>query len=198
MTKGFLLFAAAVFLIGLSILISCEDGITPPEPIQPEEHLFYIGAFKGGLVRVFSVEQQKFVDSIVCDDIPDTEKTTLNVIGEDSLLVISYNRGTYLIDLKTKEVVDTLNYSNMIVSPNSEYFIAGNIASGNKKELRKFDGLEYITDIPGLFEHFDNKSACVTYSLFYGADSTTISVYDLETDTIITGQKYSLEQGIQF
>jgi hypothetical protein len=198
MTKRLLFIAAGFFLIGLAILISCSHEITPPEPVDPEEHLFYIGAAKGGLVKVFSVEQKKFIDSVVCNGIPDSIVTTLNVIGDDSLLAISYIGGTYLINLKTKEVVDSLNYSNMIVSPNSEYFIAGNISMGDKRELHKFDGLEYITDIPGLFEQFDNKSKCITYSLFYGADSTTVSVYDIETDSTITKQKYSLGVGIWF
>jgi hypothetical protein len=192
MTKGLLFLAARIFLIGLSVLVSCadEDKGSLSAPVDPEEHLFYIGAFKGGLVKVFSVEQRKFVDSLICSNIPDTEKTTLNVIGDDSLLVISYNRGTYLVDLKTKEVVDTLNYSNMIVSPNSQYFVAGNISSGNKRELHKFDGLEYITDIPGKFEKFGNNSKCISYMNIY-SDSSTISLYNVEADTTITKRKFS-------
>jgi len=185
-------------LVVVLLFLACDKEITPPGPVPPEEHLFYIGAAKGGLVKVFSVEQRKFIDSIICSCIPDSIVTSLNVIGDDSLLAISDNQGTYLINLKTKVVVDTLNYSYMTISPNSEYFIAKNISSGNNKELRKFDGLEYIADIPGLFEHFDNQSSCVTYSLFYGGDSSTISVYDIETDTTITGQKYSLGHEIWF
>ncbi len=190
MKRSIYFIAAALLLIGLAALISCEKEITPPEPVPPEEHLFYIGAFKGGLVKVFSVEQKKFVDSLICSNIPDTEKTTLNIIGEDSLLAISYNRWTYLVDLKTKEVVNILNYSNMIVSPNSQYFVAGNISSGNKRELRKFDGLEYVADIPGKYEKFGNNSECVSYITYY-SDSSTISIYNIESDTTITRRKYS-------
>jgi hypothetical protein len=105
-------------------------------------------------------------------------------------LVISYDGGTYFIDLKTKEVVDSLNFGNIIISPNSEYFIGRNIASGFNKELRKLDGLEYVADIPGKYEKFGNNSECVSY-ITYHSDSSTISIYNIESDTTITRRKYS-------
>ncbi|GEM_PF-6056479 len=53
----------------LFVVVTCGDD-NPVQPQDtPDEHLFYIAPMAGNMVRVFSVEREIFIDSMIIDSV---------------------------------------------------------------------------------------------------------------------------------
>ncbi|MFH2037367.1 MAG: hypothetical protein ABIJ45_13265 [Candidatus Zixiibacteriota bacterium] len=179
------------------VLSSCDKKSTNPKP-EPEEHLFYVGAKTGGLVKIFSVEENMFIDSLICDSIPEDMETTLNVIGKDSVLAISCVKGTYFIDLHTKQVSGVINFAELSISPDSKYYMGQNISENNRFELRILEDNSFICEIAHSYEHFSNDSRYVSSVRYFGNDSINIVVYDILTGNTSSSQGFSQGSRVWF
>jgi len=164
MKQKYIITAILVAILSICLFQSCDKKPTDPDP-EPEEHLFYIGSEFGGLVKIYSVEQDKFIDSLVVDSIPDDKIKSLHIIGDDSLMVATCEIGTFIVNLKTKEVVERFNAAKVTFSHDSKYYIYQNHATGNWElynypahQLLYYDG-PYV-----MFPQFGNNSKCLSYS----------------------------------
>ena len=197
MTRILLFVSLTIFITGLLALLSCENDITPPDPVEPEEHLFYIAESSGGKVKVFSVEERKITDSVIFNDInSDDVIIQLHVFGDDKRLLASSKDKTYIKDLKNGQTDGSLNgYRRMYVSPNSEYFLAINKAV-NRWEIHRMDDLQLL--------HFDTVNALLpqfsidSKSLAYQEHEYNITLYDFEKDSIINIYRYLNNDSVQY
>ena len=183
--------AVILVMLGLFVFIlSCgDDDPVGPTPTD-SEHLFYVGAKFGSLVKVFSVEQEKFTDSFHIDGIAETDTMMcLRIIGDDSLLSVATNKKTYFIDLASRGIIDSINARYTIFSRNSNYYCHYN-SDQIRYNLRKYPENTIILDtIACFFYAFDNDSKCFTYAKPYLIDGQTfmdLSFYEIETDSLAT------------
>ena len=182
--KAFIL--TALILPGLFLtLLSCHgDNDSPNGPVDPEEeHLFYIGAKVGNLVKVFSVEQEKFIDSFFVESL--TENDTIlymHVIGDDSLLALSTSNFTTVIEIDSRNLIETFSTKYTKFSRDSRYF-TGVEYNPLRNVICTYPGHVLINDeVEGMFYSFGNESKCLALSKPYvenGQEKCEITLFDL-------------------
>jgi hypothetical protein len=168
MIRVFLILAAVLCLL-TTCCDDCEDCPVCPEP-EAEEHLFYIAPKQGNMVKIFSVEQEAFIDSLVVDSVGVTDYMKIHVIGDDSLLAVSAGTRTYLVDLETKEIIGSFRASAPVFSRNSRYYFYYNsIDEENRRyELYLYPEHTLIFSDPNAhgFANFCNQSEIMTYQYY--------------------------------
>jgi hypothetical protein len=171
MIRVFLILAAVLCLL-TTCCDDCEDCPVCPEP-ETEEHLFYIAPKEGHFVKIFSVEQEAFIDSIYIDSAAinqPSQRLVIHIIGDDSLLAVSAGTRTYIVDLKTKEITDSFRASAPVFSRNSRYYFYYNsIDDENRRyELYLYPEHTLIFSDPNAhgFSNFCNQSEIMTYQYY--------------------------------
>ena len=186
--KAFIL--TALILPGLFLtLLSCHgDNDSPNGPVDPEEeHLFYIGARVGNLVKVFSVEQEKFIDSFYVESL--TENDTIlymHVIGGDSLLALSTSHLTTVIEIDSRNIVETFSTMYTKFSRDSKYY-TGSEYNPLRNVICTYPGHVLINDeVEGMLYSFDNESKCLALTKPYienGQEKCEMTLFDLTNNT---------------
>lgn len=186
------------FVLGVNLLIimvvscSCDEEPTkPPEP-PPEEHLFYVGSYYDGHLKVFSVEQKKFVDSFYFP--ADPPGVRVEVIGKDEKLAVNADV-VQIFDLKMRQTVQT--YPDAVeawVSPDSRYIALGNRWSDPYSymlELRELESGNLIyKDSMVRMLRFSADSRLMAYlHTTQNPYSTELVVYDIASDSVIASRK---------
>jgi hypothetical protein len=189
MTKKSIILASLI-LPGLILsLFSCHgDNEWPNGPVDPEEeHLFYIGAKVGNLVKVFSVEQEKFIDSFFVESL--TENDTIlymQVIGDDSLLAFSTSSLTTVIEIDSRNILETFSTKYAKFSRDSRYY-TGVEYNPLRNVICTYPGHVLINDaVEGMFYSFDNESKCLALSKPFvenGQEKCEITLFDLTNNT---------------
>ena len=167
------LFGIFVVFLNLTCCKDCPDCPTEPEP--EGEHLFYVGGpVIGGdsWVKIFSVEQSKFIDSLTVR----FERFQMAVTDDDGLLLVAgYPTGFDAIDLKTKEVIYSVDNigRHITVSPDGRYFASGNTEPPWGRQIYTAEGFELVySDTTGegfAFGEFVLGSEYYVYSRFPGS-----------------------------
>ena len=175
-------------------LLSCnENKPSEPGPVT-EKHFFYIGAESGGFVKVFSVEDQEFIDSLFFEDIPSDIMARFHVIGNDEKLAAISSAGTYIMDLKSKEIIESYDNVSMNFSPDSRYYLIDN-AGRTSWDLRTYPSHETIysdTQYPYM-PRFSNDSRCLSYvhSLTENeVPQLRLLILFIEEDSLVIDKKY--------
>jgi len=176
-------------------LVSCDDSTGPDG--EPDEHLFYIAPKIGNMVKVFSVEQESIVDSFVVDSVDESWDMQIHVIGNDSLLAVSSESKTYIVDLESKQVICTYPYETRVFSRDSRYFF-----HYNQQELRTFPENGLVTGETGalLGVAFCNQSETVTYvypDFTMGGMRFSLGIYFLTSDSICNHLRYAFGEPIE-
>ncbi len=183
---------AALFILTSTLFLvttCCDDCSVCPKP-EAGEHLFYIAPKQGNLIKVFSVEQEAFIDSITVDSVGTNEYVLIHIIGDDSLLAVSAGNKTYFVDIKTKSIVNSINKGGLIFSRDSRYYFSGN-------SLVLYPEHTPIFTDPNShgFVKFSNKSEFLTYQYYITpGDPVELGLYDISensaTHTIETWHEY--------
>ena len=176
MIRVFLILTAVLCLL-TTCCDDCKDCPVCPEP-EAEEHLFYIAPMQGNKVKIFSVEQQSFIDSLIIDSVGATERMRLHVIGDDSLLAVSAGYKTYIVDLQTKEVINSLEIPVPVFSRDSRFYFS---ISG--LYLYPEQTLIFADPNSGAFASFSNQSELLTYQYY----ESTAGPFELGIYGIIGG-----------
>ncbi len=177
----YITYTALFVLIATCLFQSCDKKPTDPDP-EPENHLFYIKAAIGtdsSLIKTFSVEQLKFIDSFFIDDFTIYD---MAVIGDDEKFMVAEEYRMRVYDLETIEVIHSADgYGYPIrVSPNSEYFSTYD----TRLQIRRTDDFSLIfndTAITG-YGDFSFDSKYYIYSRGY----RDVMVYNIDGDSIET------------
>jgi len=178
---------------------SCDDDPVGPEPA--DEHLFYIAPITGNLIKTFSVEQEKFIDSFYVDSLTaDSSIYRLHVIGNDSLLAVSTETMTYIVDLESKEVNESFYGERVIYSRDSRYYFCKNNIS-RRWELRTYpEHILIYDDAPTLMlPFFSNDSKYLSATDLHNEGGTMVPmliIYDMENDIKTAKTKYLFDQEI--
>lgn len=175
-----------VILISVLFLVTtcCDDCPSCPEP-ESEEHLFYIAPQRGNSVKVFSVERKAFIDSFTIDNVGENEIMLIHVIGDDSLLAASAgsSRNTYIVDLKTKEVIEAFGSLAITFSRDSRFYFHYNSIDPNNRrhELYLYPENEIIFTDPYChgFYKFSNRSEIATFRHYAPGDPAELGFYNI-------------------
>lgn len=182
-----ILFSAVVLY--LSCCEDCPDCPTGPND-EAEEHIFYLGTHEDGPVKVFSVEQKKFIDSFYFE-FP-VFGTGLDVIGDNEMLVVTHSEGTVIVDLRTRQIIYQFDdWVDFFSSPDSRLFTVRS-RSETRLELRRFEDFEVVYwDSLGRRGQFSHDSKYLSYIRFYPELVTAVVTYDIEADSVICeSEKY--------
>ena len=139
--KHFSILTLFLLLISICCFLSCDKKPTDPDP-EDAEHLFYISAAYGAdssIVKIFSVEQLQFIDSLIIDDF---RIGAMAVIGNNEMLIVSEGYRTRVYDLETKDMfhsADGYGYP-LQISPNSEYCHRFDIPTHREDLVTKWRG----------------------------------------------------------
>ena len=182
MIRVFLILAAVLCLL-TTCCDECKDCPVCPEP-EAEEHLFYIAPKQGNMVKIFSVEREAFIDSLVVDSIASNAAMKIHVIGDDSLLAASGGARTYIIDLATKEIVESFNGRKPTFSRDSRYYFYFNYIDEEnyQYELHLYPEhtLIFFDRYGGDFASFCNQSEYLTYQYYESAgDPIELGFYSI-------------------
>jgi hypothetical protein len=157
MIRVFLILTAVLCLL-TTCCDDCEDCPVCPEP-EAEEHLFYIAPKQGNMVKIFSVEQEAFIDSLVVDSIPVDATIKIHIIGDDSLLAASVSEKTYIIDLATKGVIGSFEGFLPTFSRNSRFYAC----FSSIYKFPEHEPIHLSTEVSGTFATFCNRSESMSY-----------------------------------
>jgi hypothetical protein len=190
MTKKTIILAALI-LTGLILsLFSCHgDNEWPNGPVDPEEeHLFYIGSRVGNLVKVFSVEQEKFIDSFYVEGLTENDTViSMHVIGDDSLLAVSSTNFTTILDIESKDIMETFSTKYTTFSRDSKYY-TGFEYNPLRNVLHTYpDHVLINNEVEGVFYCFDNDSKCLALTKVYvdnGESKCDLTFYDLTDNAL--------------
>jgi hypothetical protein len=173
MIRVFLILAAVLCLV-TTCCDDCPDCPVCPEP-EPEEHLFYIAPKQGNMVKIFSVEREAFIDSLVVDSIASNSIMRIHVISDDSLLAVTAGSKTYIVDLKTKGIIDSFGSRALMFSRNSRFYF-----DGNSLYLYPEHTLIYTDPESGGFGRFCNQSEILTYQYYVTPrDPIELGIYNI-------------------
>ncbi len=191
MRKFLYLFTAVFLSLGL-FFAACDEDDIPDGPSDDEQTLFYVAGEAGGLVKVFNVEQKAFTDSFTIDSIPSDKNMRIWVLGDDEELVASYAEGTYIYDLKTREITRSYSdYGKMIVAPDGNLFLANNLTN-NRWDFRLLSDMSLVYSHPSepFLPQFSQDSKMLS---FLAPNSETgnwdLLMYDVVRDSLLTKQK---------
>lgn len=158
----------------LFVIVTCGDD----NPVRPkeaaDEHLFYIAPKEGNTIRVFSIEREKFIDSLTIDSVAVDDTLRLHVIGDDSLLAVSTRTETYLVDLATKEVVGSFMASSPTFSRDSRYYYTDGLVKTFPGHAELFHQVGYNID-----GRFCNRSEVIAMSYCTDGDTTRFTIYNV-------------------
>ncbi len=187
MRKFLYLFTTVFLSLGL-FFAACDEDDIPDGPSDDEQTLFYVAGEAGGLVKVFNVEQKAFTDSFTIDSIPSDKNMRIWVLGDDEELVASYAEGTYIYDLKTREITRSYSdYGKMIVAPDGNLFLANNLTN-NRWDFRLLSDMSLVYSHPSepFLPQFSQDSKMLS---FLAPNSETgnwdLILYDLNRDSLI-------------
>jgi len=181
MKQKYYIMAIIVAILSICLFQSCDKKPTKPDP-EPVEHLFYIKAAIGtdsSLIKTFSIEQLKFIDSFIIDDFTVYD---MAVIGNDEKFMVTEEYRMRVYDLETKEVIYSAEgYGNPIrVSHNSEYYSVYD----TRLQIRRtsdFSPIYNDTTITG-YGDFSFDSRYYIYPHNHG----DVMVYNIDGDSIET------------
>ncbi len=186
-------FVLSVNLLTIMVIsCSCDEEPTKPSEPPSEEHLFFVCAEYSGIVKVFSVEQQKFIDSLEFE----AEGPSVEVIGSDEKLLVIADI-PQLFDLKTKTTVQTFPDAVAVTaSPDGRYLAFNKKTSvpySYRLELRSFDQqILYHQDTLVRTISFSIDSRLMAYRKEWEDPfKAELVIYELGLDSIIdNGTKY--------
>lgn len=183
-------------MLALAFACSKKDNPVKPDPTpQPEEHLFYISPWTGNFVKVFSVEQEAFVDSFTIDSVAVTDTMRIHVIGDDSLLAVSAGMKTFIYDLDQRIIVNSYDAENPIFSRDSRYMQYYN-SNISMQELHTFpENVLLYNETNGFFPKFDNDSKYFSLPDLISSRSRLV-IYDIHGDSSFVGFNDSLTSNI--
>ncbi len=167
---SFLLILTAV----LFVVVTCGDD-NPVQPQDtPDEHLFYIAPMAGNMVRVFSVEREMFIDSMIIDSVGTADTMRLHVIGDDSLLAVSLKTKTFIYDLSERQIISTFEAYKPTFSRNSQYYYS-------MGSVKTFPGHVELFHQPGgsVEGKFCNRSEVVSFVYFPNSDTANLVIYNV-------------------
>lgn len=171
-------------ILGIAVGVKdCPDCPVLPEP--EGEHLFYVGGPAGGdsRVKIFSVEQSKFIDSLTVR----FERFQMAVTDDDGLLLVAgYPTGLDVIDLKIKETIHSVDSigGHVTVSPDGRYFVTDSEGPVYARQIYTVDGFQlvYSDTTPSGLGDFSVDSRYYIYPQTGG----TVVAYSLAADSIET------------
>ncbi len=173
-----LLFALTVTAL-MSLVTACSDNIAVGPQSTAGEHLLYIAPAEGNMIRVFAIEQGTFIDSLVIDSAAVDDTLRLHVIGDDSLLTVSTRTKTFIVDLRTKNVIGSFEATHPVFSRDSRfYYTAGSV--------RTFPGQQELFNQPGGIAQarFCNQSEVVSFVYFSTIDTAKLVLYNVLANSV--------------